>query len=112
MNIDKILKHYGGTVYITLSDTWRSNDFKAFIQPLRYKTKVYMTGEVTPIGRNQNNVYLYLGPAKHDLTKLNQSYILHDFDGNSYFIDRSEKITVNEKIVYIWAIIRKITEVA
>lgn len=110
MNITKILKTYGRSIYITSFDGWESTIFRAFIQPLRYKTKLYLQGEYTPIGVNKNDVYLYIGPADHDLTKLDTSYRIHDSDKNSYMIDRAEKIMIKDTIVYIWAVIRKTTE--
>lgn len=110
MNIEKMLNKFGNTVYISGSDGWKSPLFNAFIQPLRYKTKLYMTGDVTPIGTNRNNVYLYIGPARHDLTKLDKSYRIYD-NNHSYLIDRAERITVKNNTVYIWAVIRQTTEV-
>ncbi len=111
MNFERLLRRLGTTVFITKDDGWESPRFKAFIQPLRYKTKLYMEGELTPIGINKNDVYLYIGPAGHDLTKLGLSYRINDFEQNKYMIDRAEKIRVNDKTVYIWAVIRKTTEV-
>ncbi len=111
MNIDKIFSSYGNTVHISGADGWRSSPFKAFIQPLRYKTKLYMQGARTPIGTNRNDVYLYIGPKCHDLTKLDITYRIHDYENNKYLIDRAEEIRVNNNIVYIWAVIRKTTEV-
>ncbi len=110
MNIGKMLKKYGGSIYISGDDGWESPVFKAFIQPLRYKTKLYLEGEYTPIGINKNDVYLYIGPREHDLTKLDKSYRIHDRDNNQYMIDRAEKIMVKDTIVYIWAVIRKTME--
>ncbi len=110
MNIDKILKLYGNTVHISGADGWKSPAFKAFIQPLRYKNKLYQQGSFTPLGVNKNNVYLYIGPANHDLTKLDNTYKLHDNENRKYIIDRAEKITLNDNILYIWAVIRKTTE--
>lgn len=110
MNVTKIIKQYGGSVHISGGDGWESPIFKAFIQPLRYKTKLYLEGEYTPIGINRNDVYLYLGPPDHDLTKLNRTYRIHDKDNNRYMIDRAEKIMVKDTIIYIWAVIRKTTE--
>lgn len=112
MSIEKLLNKYGNTVYISGADGWKSSLFNAFIQPLRYKTKLYMTGDVTPIGINRNSVYLYIGPARHDLTRLNKEYRIHDIEKNSYIIDRAEKITVKNNTVYIWAVIRQTTESA
>ena len=110
MNITKMLKKYGGSVYISNEDGWNSPHFRAFIQPLRYKTKLYMEGEYTPIGINPNDVYLYIGPFDHDLTKLDKTYRIHDKDNNRYMIDRAEKIMVKDTVIYIWAVIRKTTE--
>ena len=61
MNIDKIIQSFGASVYIKNDDDWSSPLFNAFIQPLRYKNKLYMTGDFTPIGKNTHDVYLYIG---------------------------------------------------
>lgn len=111
MNIEKILNKHGNSVYISGADGWKSTIFNAFIQPLRYKNKLYMAGDVTPLGVNRNSVYLYIGPARHDLTKLDNSYRIHDSENNTYSIDRAEKIIVKNNTIYIWAIIRQTTEV-
>ena len=112
MNVTKMLNKFGDTVYLSSADGWQSPHFKAFIQPLRYKTKLYLQGEYTPIGINKNDVYLYIGPASHDLTKLDSTYRIHDRDNNKYMIDRAEKIRFDDHTLYIWAIIRKTTEVS
>lgn len=110
MKIDNLIKTYGLSVYITGENNWQTPVFKAFIQPLRYKNKLYMLGNITPIGKNPNNVYLYIGPSSHDLTKLDRTYQIHDYQNNIYVIDRAERIIVKENVVYIWAVIRKTTE--
>lgn len=110
MSINKILEAYGNTVYISGADNWKSPLFNAFVQPLRYKNKLYQQGSFTPIGINKNNVYLYIGPAKHDLTKLDGTYRIHDSENKEYIIDRAEKIAVKNNTLYIWAVIRQITE--
>lgn len=110
MNMEKIFSKFGNTVYLKSTDGWHSEKFKAFLQPLRYKTKLYMVGDYTPIGVNNNDVYLYIGPFSHDLTKLDGTYsICHN--GSTYNIDRAEKIIVKNETIYIWAIIRKTVEV-
>lgn len=110
MNINKILNSFGNTVYISGSDGWKSPLFKAFIQPLRYKNKLYQQGSFTPLGINKNNVYLYIGPADHDLTKLDSTFKIHDSENHKYIIDRAEKISVKNAVVYIWAVIRQTME--
>lgn len=100
----------GRTCYLTLPNNWNSEHFKAFIQPLRYKTKLYLEGAYTEIGVNRNDVYLYLGPANHDLTRLSADARVVDLDGNRYMIDKADRIMFNDKCLYIWAVIRKTTE--
>lgn len=109
MTLNGIFKH-GRTCYLTLPNVWNSERFKAHIQPLRYKTKVYLEGDYTEIGVNENNVYLYLGPANHDLTRLSADARLVDGGGALYKIDKSEKVLFGGKCIYIWAVIRKTTE--
>ncbi len=110
MNISKTINQYGNAVYITGPDDWKSSSYRAFIQPIRYKTKLYMEGDHTPIGNNHNDVYLYIGPADHRLDRLDRRYRIHDKEDNRYMIDRAERIIVNDKALYIWAILRKTTE--
>ena len=110
MIFNSLFKENGNTVYLSGADGWQSPLFKAFLQPLRYKNKLYQQGDYTPIGINKNDVYLYLGPADHDLTKLNNTHRIHDSEKNTYMIDRAEKIKYNNKTLYIWAIVRKTTE--
>ncbi|MCH5189946.1 MAG: hypothetical protein J1F37_05225 [Oscillospiraceae bacterium] len=101
---------YGRTCYLSLPNGWNSERFKAFVQPLRYKTKLYLEGYYTEIGVNTNSVYLYLGPANHDLTRLSSDARIVDSEGNRYMIDKAEEITFKDKRLYIWAVIRKTTE--
>lgn len=110
MNIEKMLRKVGRTVYLSGAYGWRSEKFNALIQPLRYKTKLYLSGERTPLGVNKNDVFLYIGPPRHDLTKLGPSYRINDSDGKKYTVDKTEKIFVGDEAVYVWAVIRKTTE--
>ena len=112
MKIDDVINKFGRTVQLRLFvGSWMSNRFNAFIQPLRYKNKLYMTGDVTPIGKNAEDVYLYLGPKNHNFCDSISKYKICDDFGNTYIIDRAEEIIFKNEVVYIWAIIRKITEV-
>jgi hypothetical protein len=112
MNFSSLFSSYGNNVFLTGTDGWKSPVFKAFIQPLRYKNKLYQQGDYTPLGINKNDVYLYLGPSDHDLTKLNNTHRIHDSEKNLYMIDRAERIRFDDQTLYIWAIIRKTTEVS
>lgn len=110
MTLNGIFKH-GRTCCLHLGENHYSERFKAHIQPIRYKTKLYLEGDYTEIGINKNDVYLYLGPANHDLTLLSEAARIIDGEGCLYKIDRSERVMLGNECIYIWAVIRKTTEV-
>lgn len=111
MSIDKLFKAYGREARISNDTGWTSEIFHCFIQPLRYKNKMYLDGINTPIGYNSQGHYLYLGPAEHDLTGVKDSSTWISADGIKYKVDRSEKVYFGNKVLYIWAIIKTIVEV-
>lgn len=108
MKIDKLLNNYGRTVELNTDGTTKG--FKAFIQPLRYKNKMYLDGVYTQIGFNSQGHYLYIGPPYPDLTLAEDNAFLFS-DGTKYQIDRAERVYNGDKVFYIWAIIRTIVEV-
>ena len=110
MNFNRVFKH-GTTVFLTTNDGWKSEYFKAYIQPIRYKNKVYLEGNYTEIGRNDNDVFVYLGPASHDISEFCDDLRICDLQNRYFMVDRVEKIVLDGKILYIWAVIRKVREV-
>lgn len=108
MKIDNLIKTFGRTVELNTDSTTKG--FKAFIQPLRYKNKMYLDGVYTQIGFNSQGHYLYIGPPDPDLTLAEDNAFLFS-DGTKYQIDRAERVYNGDKVFYIWAIIRTIVEV-
>lgn len=111
MRIESLLNRWGRSIFIKGADGWESPLFNAFIQPLRYKNKLYLYGDYTPIGINKNDLYLYIGPPSRDLSKLDSTYRLYDGEF-LYLIDRAEKVYLGNTPQYVWAVIRKTTEEA
>ncbi len=106
MTIDRVFKH-GTTVYVKTADGWRTESFKAYIQPIRYKNKVYLEGDFTEIGVNGNDMYLYLGPSKHDLSVDTKELRVVDYSNSRVFsVDKAEKVYFDGKVFYIWAVLR------
>ena len=99
---------YGQEATLTSDAGWSSPIFGAFIQPLRYKNKMYLNGVNTVIGFNSQGHYLYIGPPDHD-PGAEGCHI--ESNGKKFTVDRCEKVYVKNEIVYIWAIIREIVEV-
>ena len=111
MKIDKFIKEFGREALLSDGNGWNSELFNCFIQPLRYKNKMYLDGVNTSIGYNSEGHYLYIGPPEHDLTTVRNTSIYLTCDDVKYKVDRAEKVFFGNQVLYIWAIIRTIVEV-
>lgn len=111
MNVDYVIKQFGKSIHLSHTDGWESHIFNAFIQPLRYKNKLYMNGGFTPIGKNTEEVFLYLGPKEQNFCDDYSNFIIVDSEQKKYIIERAEKVFFKNEVIYIWAIIRKTSEV-
>lgn len=110
MNLTSMFEKYGQEIVLKGSDEWSSPVFGGFIQPLRYKNKMYLNGVNTVIGFNSQGHYLYIGPPNHDLSQLTDEQWV-EADGKKFTVDRCEKVYFKNEVVYIWAIIREMVEV-
>lgn len=108
MTLNSMFESFGQNVILRTDDGWNSPIFGAFIQPLRYKNKMYLNGVNTVIGFNSQGHYLYIGPSDHSLDADNLQI---ESNGKKFTVDRSEKVYLKNEAVYIWAIIREIVEV-
>ena len=108
-NIRSMMERFGREVQILFSDGGSSIPFKVFLQPLRYKNKMYLGGVNTRIGFNREGYYLYLGPPEHDITVFNKDVRLLCGE-EEYSIDRAEVVYFGDEPSHIWAIIRKMEE--
>lgn len=110
MNLKTMFDNYGQEIKLKDSLGWSSPTFGGFIQPLRYKNKMYLNGVNTVIGFNSQGHYLYIGPPDHDLTALTNEQWLES-NGKKFTVDRCEKVYFKNEVIYLWAIIREIVEV-
>ncbi len=110
MTLQTMFEKYGQEITLKGDDGWSTPIFGGFIQPLRYKNKMYLNGVNTVIGFNSQGHYLYIGPPDHDVGSLsNEQWI--ESNSQKFTVDRSEKVYLKNEVVYIWAIIREIVEV-
>ena len=109
MNILPILSKYGRKAGLFDRQDVLIGELYAFIQPLRYKNKMYLDGVNTQIGFNNQGHYLYIGPPDHDLTEIDSGVYLA-CNGTKYKIDRAEVVYKGSEKYYVWAIIREIVE--
>lgn len=101
-------KRFGREVCF-ISGEWVSLPFYGFIQPLRYKNKMYLKDIHIPAGIVDTDVFLYIGPYDHDPSHFDKP-IISCSDGEKYVVSKSEKVFFGEEVAYIWTIIRKFTE--
>jgi len=103
-----VLQQYGRLTRLFSPDNVEIDEYHAFIQPLRYKNKLYLYGVHTEIGYNSHGHYLYLGPAQYSLQEEGQTMKIGD---DLYRIERAETVHLAEEPLYVWAVIRRMVEV-
>ena len=98
--IKMLMKEAGQQVEIVSGGV--SNFVYAFLQPLRYKNKMYIELQPSEVGRVDDGCYLYLGPA--DVEFLADD-IMHA-NGRRFVVQRVEKVYLFSKPLYSWATVR------
>lgn len=104
--VRKYTEKYGSTVEFSPDGKVYTASYKAFIQPLRYKNKMYLDGKHSEIGFIDNSYYLYLGPPEIDLCN-NTIYSRIKIGDLLYSITHAEMLSFAEENLYVWAIIRR-----
>lgn len=99
-SISETIERYGGIVNIETNGKRLSS--KGFVEPLRYKNKIYIGGEYHRLGFRRTEKYLFVGPSDVDLCE-NESVI--ETQGNKYIVKRCEKYFVKDIPIYMWAIL-------
>lgn len=78
----------------------------AFIQPMRYKNKLYLDMKNTEVGFNDTECFLYLGPAEADFTNQEMQTVIYPYMGDrAYNVSRADRISIGGEILYIWAVL-------
>lgn len=109
---DKLLRNplfdkYGVKMaFISATDT-ESFDFYAFLQPLRYKNKLYLSGVPTELGFDGLNKYLLICDPTVDMKSIDGINYRLTFGENAYGVDHYEIVYRMGKPFYMWAIIHR-----
>lgn len=75
---------------------------RAFIEPLRYRNKIYIGGGYRTLGVKHSEKYLYVGIP--DITLVENKTIVKR-KNNEYLVKRVERYYVGEQIAYTWGIL-------
>lgn len=97
--VDREIGRFGSGVTIRQGGLCVST--RAFVEPLRYRNKIYIGGEYRPLGFSRREKYLYVGKSEHRLVE-NESVI--ESQGGKYIVKRCETYFVQDRPVYVWAI--------
>ena len=98
--VDKEITRYGSHVTITTDGVTVSS--RAFVEPLRYRNKIYIGGEYRPLGMLRREKYLYVGRSTD---KLRENSSVIESQGSKYIVKRCETYYVHDTPVYEWAIL-------
>lgn len=103
-SVAETINRYGSSVKI-FAGGYGGNyaDARAFVQPLRYKNRIYVGGEYHRLGYSKTDKYLYIGLPKYELTE-NHSVI--EAHKNKYIVKRCEMYYLKDNPVYVWAILQ------
>ena len=96
------MRNSNGRCIMTINQGGSEINTRAFLEPLRYRNKIYIGGEYRKLGFLKREKYLYVGKSDHRLVE-NESVI--ETHGNKYIVKRCETYFVKDTPVYEWAIL-------
>ena len=99
-----MLSRHGCDVSVKTGDT--KVDTKAFIQPLRYKSKYQ--SEISFGGNSSDNYYLYIGSADCVLCAKTPSIVT--LNDKKYVVHNTQNYVYKNKTLYVWAVLRPFIE--
>lgn len=105
--VEAMLERYGTDVLIVGSGR-ESEQTRALIQPLNYRTKLYPDIRALAAGYFDESHYLYIGPAKNRVDQL-QDAVLQAED-NRFLVLRAQTWKVGNEIIYVWAILKPLED--
>lgn len=100
-SVKSLISKYGSQVTIKRDDKTVST--KAFIQPLRYKSKVISDKAIAFSGYTDSRYYLYIGQAGNEFSRNDNAIITSC--GKQYVIHSSETFELYSKALYVWAVL-------
>ena len=103
--VSETIKRYGCNV--SIENKGFCVKTKAFVEPLRYKNRVYVGGEYHHLGFRKTEKYLYVGCPEN---KLEANSCVIEMQNNKYIVKRCETYYVKDNPIYVWAILESYGE--
>ncbi|MBQ4207891.1 MAG: hypothetical protein II621_06265 [Clostridia bacterium] len=92
---------------MTLETPGGSTPFKAFLQPLRYKNKMYLGGTLTEIGYDTLRKFVLICPVSVNIPAVDGTRTRLEADGDTFCVDHCEKVFFGETPLYYWAVVHQ-----
>lgn len=102
---NKLFNKYG--VRVISTGKTDSTEFPAFLQPLRYKNKIYLSGVPTELGYDGLNKYLLIAPPEVNIELIEGEDYTLSFGEDTFSTDHCEPVYLGKKHLYYWAIVHK-----
>ena len=99
-SVIKSIQTYGEEITVVNDDN--TVLARAFIEPLRYRNKIYIGGGYRTLGMKHSEKYLYVGIP--DIPLVENKTIVKRKD-EKYLVKRVERYYVKEQVAYTWAIL-------
>lgn len=82
--------------------------FKGFLQPLRYKNKMYLNRIATELSYTNTRKFLLICASDIAVETADGYVSVIEADGDRYCIDHSEKVYAKGVPVYSWSIVHQV----
>lgn len=106
--IKTAMENHGQRIYIHDGKVL-SMPYNAFIQPIRYKNRMYLQDVSTVVGRDSKDYFLYIGPYDRAIDQENHNLVIES-NSIKYSVVKSQPVRFDDQIVYIWAVIKEFVE--
>lgn len=102
----RLISRYGRSMKLVKSGN--ETVFKAFLQPLRYKNKMYLNAVATDLRYDCSRKYLLIAEPDVDLSDADGYEAIITDENSKYVADRAEKIYLGDTPLYTWAVVTAI----
>lgn len=95
---------------LSFEKSGQSETFKGFLQPLRYKNKMYLSFVSTDLGYDSTGKYLLICPCEPDISEADGYAAIIGDGKKKYVVDRAETIYLCSQPLYCWAVVTALEE--
>ena len=107
-DLSRILERYGRDMQLIFIAEEETENFKGFLQPLRYKNKMYLNRIATELSYTNTRKFLLICGADIRVETADGYVSVIEAGPDRYCIDHSEKVYAKGVPVYSWSIVHQV----